>query len=116
MARVQKNLVVSLASRTFANDRLQVVATKTGYWLYSIPDDKYYFLSSLDGNSCKVGKLVLNPRIVSKDPLIKSDTNFTITHVDGSDRYVVGSLEVDGDKVTFRKGLSGNPVVDIYLD
>jgi len=115
-ARVQKNLVVSLVSRTFANDRLQVVATKTGYWLYSIPDDKYYFLASLDGNSCKVGKLVLNPRIVSKDPLIKSDTNFTIAHVDGSDRYVIGSLEVNGDKVTFRKGLSGNPVVDIYLD
>ena len=115
-ARVQKDLVVSLESRSFANDRLQVVATKTGYWLYSIPDDKYYFLASLDGNSCKVGKLVLNPRIVSKDPLVKSDTNFTITHVDGSDRYVIGSLEVNGDKVTFRKGLLGNSIVEIYLD
>lgn len=114
-ARVQKDLVASLESRSFANDRLQVVATKTGYWLYSIPDGKYYFLASLDGNSCKVGKLVLNPRIVSKDPLNYSDTYFVISHNEGSDRFRVGTLEVYDDKVIFRKGLLGNSTVEIFL-
>ncbi len=113
--KTNKDLVTWIKSRTFSNDRFQVVTSKTGYWLYYLPDDKYFFLAPLDGNSYRVGDIKLNPRIESKEPLVKSETNFGISHTDGSDRYVIGSIEVSDDIVIFRSGRLGNSTTTIYL-
>lgn len=113
--KVEKGLITWIKSRTFANDRFQVVTSKTGYWLYYLPDDKYFFLAPLDGNSYRVGELKLNPRIESQEPLIKSETNFGISHTDEAERYIIGSIEVFDDKVIFRSARLGNPVTTIYL-
>ncbi len=113
--RINKDLVTWIKSRTFSNDRFQVVTSKTGYWLYYLLDNRYYFLASLDGNSYRAGDIKLGPRIESRDPLIKSETNFSISHTDGSDRYVIGSIEVSEDKVVFRSGRLGNSTSTIYL-
>ena len=100
--QIKKDLIRGVSSKTFSNDTLQIVTDRTGYWLYDIVSDTYYLLANIGGNRFDAGEIKIMRGLISKNPIIYDNKRFGITHDDGYDKLIIGSLEITDECIIFR--------------
>lgn len=103
MSSVQckKDLTVSLRSKTFFNDTLEITTDRAGYWLHNIIDNSYYLLAHT-GTNYSVGEIKISTGLKSKEPLIYDDTKYAIRHDDGNTKKDIGRIEIKNNCVEFK--------------
>lgn len=102
-----------LSSRTFANDCLQFVTDKTGYWLYNIVTNTYYLIAHLKNIGFNVGQLKLRRGLLSKDPIVFDDRKYGLVHSDDFNKIDIGTIEIQEDAIIFRDAKTSVKTMDI---
>lgn len=111
--QVKTEIDKTKVSLSFADDCYEIVVNSKGYWLHSLVDEKYYLIAHLNGNSPFRGELKVYPRVINRDPLIKSDKHFGIYHIIDGERINIGTIEIKDDGIEFRGASTSVKNMDI---